>query len=681
MADLRGNKLDPKNNMVFFDSDPVEVGTKVAAEEEEPASFAFSCLTPKRWKKGGKDNNELEDIVDERLDKNAKASTEEEEEREAKDTCERAEIEPTSEKTQDKEVEPVVEGTKGGQAVTFTAAEEEGATVVASSSSLEMPAEEENVAGKSLLKLSKTKAKKTKPKPQTPKRALIDDIGDDESEASIEVLFRYMGCTQEAYGERYQNPTISATLTMETTGTYETSGDDDNDLIENIETIESADNNDDASDGDANDDDANDDDGTDIESDDDIGNDVLSSPSGNLLMEDIDDENSNDKADELMEIANKALNAPDDQPNTTPDQPDDTTPPDKQSDDTTPFDERIVENHPSDEQIDKSAPIEGQAKENTHDNAPTDAQLDGKDEHIVAVEKSVIEEQPSSAEAKPTITRLTVNTNTYVSEEDTRSPAHARSAAMDKVATMMSHSALSPSVRKIALALQNAPKYPTTDYSDENESDDNQNACTVQDNHTDKEDMAEDIPVEKQKEKAKDLVKTVSASATMSKVEEMDKLIKSTRAWLETQKAERKVAEKVQVAEVKVTDSITSRAMSHMDKITAKAISPKNSAEVKKLDTSLPEVNIASEAMSPKNTTKTALPEMKIDTSLPVIKSPTSTKTPSSKAQPLSPRTLDNLLSSRNTDSSDGPKKSILEQLEEIRTKQREREAISPRSP
>jgi len=395
---------------------------------------------------------------------------------------------------------------------------------------------------------------------------------------------------------------------------------------------------------------------------------------------DDDDETDNDKTDGEQEIANKDLVSPDDQPNTTPDQPDDTTPPDKKSDGTTPFDARIIEDQPSDEQIDESAPITGQANEKSDENAPTDAQLDGKD-----VEKSDIEEQTSSAENKPLFTRLTVNTKTYVSsiippEEDSRSPVHARSAAMDKVATIMSHSALSPSVRKITLALHNAPKYPTTNYSDETESGDNQNARTVQDNHTDKEDEAVDTPVQKQ-EKEKDPVNTVNASGTMSKVEEMDKLIKSTRAWLETQKAERKVTEKVQIAEVKDMDNIASRAMRHMDNIAAKATSPKNTSDMKKLDTSLPVVNIASKATSPKNPTKTALPEMKIDTSLPVIKSPISTKTPSSKAQPLSPGTLDSLLSSRKTTKSDGPKKSILDQLEEIRTKQREREALSPRSP
>ena len=124
-------------------------------------------------------------------------------------------------------------------------------------------------------------------------------------------------------------------------------------------------------------------------------------------------------------------------------------------------------------------------------------------------------------------------------------------------------------------------------------------------------------------------VKEISAtSGPLSKVEEMDKLIKSTRAWLEKQKAERKV----------------------MDNATDKTLGPKTtSPELKKLDTTLPET-----------------------------KSPPLTKKNSAQPQPLSPRTLDSLLLSRKTNPSDGPKRSILEQLEEIRAKQR---LGSPRSP
>ena len=73
----------------------------------------------------------------------------------------------------------------------------------------EMPAPED-VEGKSLL----NSVKKTKLK--TPKRALFDDIPDDESEASIEVLARYMGCTDQVYGEQ---PTISVDMTSGT-GTW-----------------------------------------------------------------------------------------------------------------------------------------------------------------------------------------------------------------------------------------------------------------------------------------------------------------------------------------------------------------------------------------------------------------------------------------------------------------------------
>ena len=149
----------------------------------------------------------------------------------------------------------------------------------------------------------------------------------------------------------------------------------------------------------------------------------------------------------------------------------------------------------------------------------------------------------------------------------------------------------------------------------------------------------EDTPAEEQGEKEGPDT-TLKPSGPLSKVEEMDKLIKSTREWLETQKAERQMTER-------------------------KAI-----------------YNITAETVSPKNTSHSALPEMaKLDTSLPEIKSPISKKTPSSSAQPLSPRTLDSLLLSRKTTSSDGPKRSILEQLEEIRAKQRDRQPLSPRSP
>ncbi|KAK1736564.1 hypothetical protein QTG54_012586 [Skeletonema marinoi] len=679
--------------MVFFNSsDPAEMEREAAADEE-PASLACSCMTPRRWKKGGEDNNELSDIVvsfdDKDDNRNAEAGPKEEEEevREAEEKTDKVEFEkvadsndgtPTSEETcvgadntEDNEVaqdgddgdekEDEGEAPETGEAeeepaVTF-AAEEEDETVLASPTDddddeeeeaadedgeLEMPVEED-VAGKSLLKLAKTKPQKkqqTPKKPQTPKRALFDDIPDDESEASIEVLFRYMGCTQEAYGERYQYPTISATMTMETTGSYETSG-DNNDLIENIESIESIDDNDDANETanistNENADDKDDDANETADDNDDDGDDLLRSPSGTLLINNDDDEEEANEpkdiaesiVDEKKELFSKELTSS----TPTAEQLDNTTPPDKQPADTTPIDGQGDEKTSSDEQVDENTPMD----EQSDDNAPTDAQLDGTVEQLCAVEKNITAEQ-TSAVAKPEFNRLTVDTKADDSS-NIPPPEDSRSAAMDRVVSRMSHSAMSPSVQKIALALHNAPKYPTTDYSDEAQSGDKENSSHSERN--DKVVNTEDTPAEEQGEKEGPDT-TLKPSGPLSKVEEMDKLIKSTREWLETQKAERQMTER--------------KAMH----------------------------NITAETVSPKNTSHPALPEMaKLDTSLPEIKSPISKKTPSSSAQPLSPRTLDSLLLSRKTTSSDGrPKRSILEQLEEIRAKQREREPMSPRSP
>ena len=76
----------------------------------------------------------------------------------------------------------------------------------------------------SLLHSAKTKVK-------SPKKALFDDITDDESEASIEVLARYMGCTDQVYGEQ---PTISAAMTEY----YTVTSAETSDLIEKVDTHE-----------------------------------------------------------------------------------------------------------------------------------------------------------------------------------------------------------------------------------------------------------------------------------------------------------------------------------------------------------------------------------------------------------------------------------------------------------
>ena len=817
--------------MVFCEtSNPAEVGTKgTTVDEEESSSFTFSCLSPKRWNaKAGENNNELADIIDdERLDKNVEAPTEEEE-REDKETNESGEVEvggaaasddtPTSgeactstdntevkevgqdggdtDKKEDNEKVPVTEGADEQPAVTFAAEQED--TVASPTENkvpkvdieggglLDMPADKA-VAGNSLLNLAKNK-------PKTPKRALFDDdIPDDESEASIEVLFRYMGCTDQVYGEP---PVISTTMTMETTGTeYYTVATEASELIENIDTLESAEEDDDAK--------INTTEAT--TNDVDFG-DVLLSPSGKLLVDADDDEEANKNMDvdggiehekkvvfiteptppvdqpdgtttpverldnatrERMEIFIKEVAPLDDQPDevtspineddklddTTPpinevekkeifvkkvvplddqpdddapsvdedeqppdanedrklddaipstsekeeifikevaplddqpdddapsvdedeqlddatppinedgklldatlefapldDQPGDSTPPDEKLDDAAPPSEVIVESSPDVGKNDESAPSNDQADEITPndeqsgDEAPCAVPLDGTDEQVPAAEEKVTEEQTSSAEAKPVLNVLTADTKPNESgnippQEDSRS------ADLDSV-----RKAAVESARKATLALHNVPKYPTTSKT---ESSDEENACdselppaTNQDNGTEKEVKTEDTPLEEQGKKEAPTT-TLNESGTLSKVEEMDKLIQSTRAWLEKQKAQRLAKEQDQTTGEKDTD------------------------------------NTEATSMGPKNTMNSTLAEVKkLHTSLNEMKSPISTKAKSS-AKPLSPRTLDTLLVSRKAPSSTGPKKSILEQLEEIRKKQRDREELSTQS-
>ena len=298
---------------------------------------------------------------------------------------------------------------------------------------------------------------------------------------------------------------------------------------------------------------------------------------------------------------------------------------------------------------------------------------------MLAVKENDTKEQTSSAEAKPALNLLAVDTKLHESS-NIPPPEDPRSDALDKLVTRLSHTAMSPSVRKAALALQNVPKYPTmqeipqrspdaankptTDYVDETESGDEENAsklpsATDQGNDTDKEVKQEDTLLDEQGKK-KDPATTSNESGTLSKVEEMDRLIKSTRAWLEKQKAERKAAERnlnVKPTEEKVMDNTDTAVIENTKKKAGE-------------NAQLTEENVMDKTASLKNTMK------KLDITPLEMKSPISTKTLSS-AKPLSPRTLDTLLVSRKTTPSDGPKKSILEQLEEIRKKQRERENLS----
>ena len=618
--------------------------------DEEPATIPCSCLTPRGWRKGGKEGNELSDIVasfDGRDDNNATAAKgnesssnevleDKDDERDAQKPAEtgaeadspndmsKTETQPSQDPnacTEDVKGNQVAhvkeENPDVGEVLQTERAEEKPVTSAAivedsptdeidedgeeddndeERASLEIADDEAAATGTSLLKLAKNKPQKPRPKPQTPKRALFDDdLPDDESEASIEVLFRYMGCTQEAYGERYHNPTISASMTMETAASLETST-DENDLIDNIETIESE-----KDDGEGEDDDQS----RNKETADDNVSVPLQSPSGNVLESDDDDDDTKKESafdfDEKSPVESDKVEMSGSNAQIAED-PNVVTPIDAELNDSTSPKEKK-------EDKDGESPIE----EQSNDTNNNDDQLEVKDDKL------------NSVDVPPVFKNLTVNTKP---EDAIPSPVVSPSAAMDRMISRMSKSAMSPSVKKIALALLDAPKYPTTDCNTVTDSNNKENKdTTVLQNHDGKE-VNHNRETEGNATEVQEIKDTSIASDPLSKVEEMDKLIKSTRAWLQQQKAERKV----------------------MDIATDKTLSP-----------------------------KTALPAMKkLDTSLPETKSPPSTKKTSSQPQPLSPRTLDSLLLSRKTNSSDGPKRSILEQLEEIRAKQR---LGSPRSP
>ena len=341
------------------------------------------------------------------------------------------------------------------------------------------------------------------------KRALFDDIRDDESEASVKVLLRYCGCNQECYGELYQN---SSSFDTTGTGSYEMSG-GVNDLVQNIETIAAT-----ASDDNVD----NNENGTTVDN----GDDLLPSPSGKLLMS--ADVNDDEKGNKMMGIAeaegvsveissNDGIVVVDEEKQLsnheltpTDHQPDEKTPIDEQPYDEAPYDEQPNGNAPYDEQPDENAPIEPQA-------------IQSKSGNIKCVQELMIR------------------------CDDHRHSNHAvrvREVEVD-IPSRMSHSAISPAGRgrKIALSLHNAPEYTTTKQHKEKHY------------HNNKEFNTEYTPAAVQGEK-EGPVSTLKDSGALTNVEEMDMLIKSTRAWLETQKAERKVRLEMQMAEWKALENI-----------------------------------------------------------------------------------------------------------------------------
>eukprot|EP00984_Skeletonema_dohrnii_P023847 scaffold12953_cov123-Skeletonema_dohrnii-CCMP3373.AAC.2 len=414
-------------------------------------------------------------------------------------------------------------------------------------------------------------------------RALFDDddIRDDESEESIKVLLRYCGCNQEGYGKCYQNSTCS----FETAGTrlsYERSG-DGSDLIESIRTIEEAADDNDRVVEDGTTINIHNDDGENVDgyneegyccyqnstststcgnttgsydyetskddnieaaaaaaavADNNVDNnenlstgenddDLLPSPSGKLLMS--AGENYDAEAIEMLDIAeglsvevssssnegnvvvddDEEKQLSNDELTPTDHQPDDTTPVVDQPGDEAPFDEQPTGNAPYDEQPDESAPIEPQAIQNKSGNIKRAQEL-------------------------------------MIRCNDHRHSIHAcrvKEVEVD-IPSRMSHSTMSPSVRgrQIALSLHDAPKYPTTKYVEKGD-------------HNDKEVNTECTPTAVQGEK-EGPVSTLEDSGALTNVEEMDMLIKSTRAWLETQKAERKVRLETQRAEWKAWENI-----------------------------------------------------------------------------------------------------------------------------
>jgi hypothetical protein len=593
-------------------------------DDEAPATFACSCLTPRRWKNGESDLSDImsfeerdakEDVVaDDPIAEGRSASQEEatEEkteaakedlrkaladlhnlEEEVDDATNDSDDVPANEETEDvakddiedKEEDQDVEDEEADQEEEKAAADEEEdeeeeleMAPVSKDKEQAMPSPRKD---ESLLTLAKTKPRTVKPKPK-PKKALVDDIPDDESEASIEVLFRYMGCTNEKYGEH----TISATMTMESAYTYGTVDDGTNDLIENIETIETVD-----------DDDDDQVETADTVDDDEENLDTVIEATTDKTTADPTVDGNTDTSEPTVDVKVDSAEA------------------------TVDFDDGLLRS-PSGrllEDDDEEATADDDTPTDATDNIPV-AELGEQAPDAIQQSDSEVQIDNIIKTAGAMVAGLTIDTSSGLSD----SPPESENAT-DSVISRMSTEALSPSVRKIALtlqsspkyskttnlnraplspsarkvsfALQNLPKYPTTDYVSATDGKENSTSeAPSSDNKTEGEQGEKQNP-----------------ATSLSKVEEMDELIKSTRAWLHTQKTERKI----------------------MSNITVETVRPQN--EVKKIDTSLPEK-----------------------------------KTPLSSAQPLSPRTLDSLLLSRR---SGGPKKSVLEALEEVRAKQRERQS------
>ena len=440
---------------------------------------------------------------------------------------------------------------------------------------------------------------------EIPERALVDDIRDDESEESVKVLLRYCGCTDEAYGEggRYEN---SFDVTTENTASYETSG-DDNDLIENIESIKTAEDNGDVDETGT--EDGNNcnllqspsgnieiiitaEDNADVnETGSKDGNNcnLLPSPSGKTLMnaDEIQDDEVRDEVNESNEVnesmdnsknlsiegssndgivdedqqhVNNDLTSTDKQPNDTASTPDDDPPLEEEPDNDVPFNGEPDDDVPLDGEPDNDVPFDEEPEhdapfdEDPNNYAPIDEQP-GKN--------TPFDEHPNQS-THQAISNKSEKKTKHVREYNIRCSNHVNSIHSVRAVEvdMLSSSRrcypiISPPVRKVALSLHNVVQKhptPTTNYT---ESRDQENAhhsalSTV----SDRDDLDnKEVKTAEVREEEKDPVPvaTLKTSDPLNNLEEMDMdmLIKSTRAWLKTEKAERKVRSETHKAEWK----------------------------------------------------------------------------------------------------------------------------------
>jgi hypothetical protein len=528
--------------MVFFDSGPSK------KDDDESAIFACSYLSPSIWrKKGGYElSNSIEEGADEEVDERDDADAEA-----IEDSVHESWLHLVHDEDKGAQDNSVNEEEEAADEAEEKMEEEEPDKDF--NEKLAQPHSDKNASGKSLRELSKSKPQM--PKPSSMEAISDDDIDDDESETSIEVLIRYMGCTKEKY------LSIGGTMTdMDSLYT-----DHDSDLIDNIDTIETTDEN------------------------------INSIEAGS-------DREDSKESEEVHTESNDT-----------------------------------VENS-SVEEMNKEQPFADYFRRLTAEGTNTiNTATDEEDEksRAVKVEEKCNEEQTSTSEVQTVqvFNRLTVDNTAAVSEvpqiksiDSVTSPLRTGTLSPKKIAlsqtvSRMSSDAFSPSVRQMALRLQNAPKYPTTDYTvllTEPSPSSITETVRSNDEKNDKEAEIKGASAENQGEKQ-------GPTRPLSKLEEMDEIIKSTRAWLQTQKAERKV----------------------IDNITVQSTSPKNSRDISLLKET-------------KN----------VNTFLPQADAVLS----SGKA--LSTRTLDRSLLSRKETLSDGPKKSVLEQIELIRARQREREKL-----